>query len=167
MPYNQKATENSQLLSEELRVQSTHTKTPFLSYHLRCLLCLVTQLCSAFYDPMDHSPPGSLVHGNSPGKNTGIGCHTLLQGIFPTQGWTQSPALQVDSLPSEPPGKPKKTRVGPFSRGSSQPRFQTGVCCNAGKFFTSWATREAHHMRYGSPNCLVLIAYSKAETLLC
>ena len=26
------------------------------------------------------------VHGDSPGKNTGVGCHALLQGIFPTQG---------------------------------------------------------------------------------
>ena len=35
---------------------------------------------------MDCSPPGSSVHGDSPGKNTGQGCHFLLQGIFPTQG---------------------------------------------------------------------------------
>ena len=35
---------------------------------------------------MDHSPPGSSVHGDSPGKNTGVGGHVLLQGIFPTQG---------------------------------------------------------------------------------
>ena len=35
---------------------------------------------------MDCSPPGSSVHGDSPGKNTGMGCHALLQGIFPTQG---------------------------------------------------------------------------------
>ena len=34
---------------------------------------------------MDYSPPGSCVHGDSPGKNTGVGCHFLLQGIFPTQ----------------------------------------------------------------------------------
>ena len=27
-----------------------------------------------------------LVHGDSPGKNTGVGCHALLQGIFPSQG---------------------------------------------------------------------------------
>ena len=56
---------------------------------------------------MDCSPPGSSVHGESPGKNTGVGCHALLQGIFPTQG--SNPALhtlQVDSLPSELPGKP-------------------------------------------------------------
>ena len=37
-------------------------------------------------DPMDCSPPGSSVHGASPGKNTGAGCHALLQGIFQTQG---------------------------------------------------------------------------------
>ena len=30
--------------------------------------------------------PGSSVHGNSPGQNTGLGSHSLLQGIFPTQG---------------------------------------------------------------------------------
>ena len=34
---------------------------------------------------MDWSPPGSSVHGHSPYKNTGVGCHALLQGIFPTQ----------------------------------------------------------------------------------
>ena len=35
------------------------------------------------------------------------GCHALLQGIFPIQGSNPgSPALQADSLPSEPPGKP-------------------------------------------------------------
>ena len=36
-------------------------------------------------DPMDCSPLGSCVLGDSPGKNTGVGCHVLLQGIFPTQ----------------------------------------------------------------------------------
>ena len=35
---------------------------------------------------MDRSPPISSVHGDSPGKNTGVDCHALLQGIFPTQG---------------------------------------------------------------------------------
>ena len=34
---------------------------------------------------MDCSPPGSLVYGESPGKNTGLGCRALLQGMFPTQ----------------------------------------------------------------------------------
>ena len=35
---------------------------------------------------MDCGPPGSSVHGIFPGKNTGVGCHFLLQGIFPAQG---------------------------------------------------------------------------------
>ena len=35
---------------------------------------------------MDCSPPGSSVHGGSPGKNTGVGCHALLQEILPIQG---------------------------------------------------------------------------------
>ena len=61
---------------------------------------------------MDYSPPSSSVHGNSPGKNTGVGCHALLQGIFPTQ---VAPALEADFLPCEPPGKPKNTGVGSLS----------------------------------------------------
>ena len=32
------------------------------------------------------SLPGSSIHGDSPGKNTGVGCHALLQSIFPNQG---------------------------------------------------------------------------------
>ena len=43
--------------------------------------------CPTLCDPMEHSSPGSSVHGDSPGKNTGVGCHALLQGIFLTQGW--------------------------------------------------------------------------------
>ena len=50
------------------------------------LVCLVTQSDPTLWDPMDCSPPGSSVHGDSPGKNTGVGCHALLQGIFPIQG---------------------------------------------------------------------------------
>ena len=62
---------------------------------------------------MDYNPPGSSVHGDSPGKNTGVSCHALLQGIFPTRELNssclpESPALQADSLPIEPLGKPKK-----------------------------------------------------------
>ena len=50
------------------------------------MLCLVTQSCSTLCDPMDCSPPGSSIHEDSPGKNTGVDCHALLQGIFPAQG---------------------------------------------------------------------------------
>ena len=100
-------------------------------------------------------PHGLYSPRNSPGQNTGVGSHSLLQGIFPTQGlnpgllhcrwilyqvshqgsprileWVaypfsrgasqlrnqpQSPALQADSLPAEPQGKPKNTGVGSLS----------------------------------------------------
>ena len=70
------------------------------------MLCLVSQLCPTLSDPMDCSPPSSSVHGDSPGRNTRVGCYVILQGIFPTQGLIGSPTLQVDSLPFEPPGKP-------------------------------------------------------------
>ena len=58
---------------------------------------------------------------NFPGKNTGMGCHFLLQGIFPIQG--SNPSLlcllhwQVGSLPTVPPGKPKVTLKGGVLQG--------------------------------------------------
>ena len=50
---------------------------------------------------------------DSPGKNTGVGCRSLLQGIFLTQGSNLGllHCRQIDSLPSEPLGKPKNTAV--------------------------------------------------------
>ena len=51
--------------------------------HVRAKLL---QSCPTLCDPRDCSPPGSSVHGDSPGNNTGVGCHALLQGIFQTQG---------------------------------------------------------------------------------
>ena len=48
--------------------------------------CLATQTCPAFCDPMDCSLRGSSIHGDYPGKNTGVECHALLQGMFPIQG---------------------------------------------------------------------------------
>ena len=73
-----------------------------------CVLCLVSQSCLTLCDPMDCNLPGFSAHGDSPGKSTGVGCHLLLQGIFPTPGIEpRSPTLQADGLPSEPPGKPK------------------------------------------------------------
>ena len=46
---------------------------------------LVAQSCLVLCDTMGYSPPGFSVHGDSPGGNTGMGYHALLQGIFPTQ----------------------------------------------------------------------------------
>ena len=69
------------------------------------VMSLVAQSCLTLCDPMDCSLPGSSIHGDSPSKNTGTGCHTLFKGFFPSQGYEPwSPALQADSLPSAPPG---------------------------------------------------------------
>ena len=44
------------------------------------LLCLAVQSCPTLQDPVDCSPPGSSVHEDSPGKNTGVGCHASSRG---------------------------------------------------------------------------------------
>ena len=56
-----------------------------LKGHSVAVLGLVTQSCLTLCDPMGYSLPGTSVHGDSPGKNTEVGCHATLQGI----DWTQ------------------------------------------------------------------------------
>ena len=49
------------------------------------IVVLVAQSCLTLR-PRGLQPAGLLCPWNSPGKNTGVGCHSLLQGIFPTEG---------------------------------------------------------------------------------
>ena len=77
--------------------------------------CWVAQLCLTFCDPKDCKPARLLYPWDSPGKNAVLGCYALLQGIFPTQGLSPGSYTAGDSLPSEPPGKPKNTGVGSLS----------------------------------------------------
>ena len=51
----------------------------------------------------------------------------------------------MDSLPTEPQGKPKNTGVGSLSllQGTFPPRNQIGVSYITGGFFTNWAITEA------------------------
>ena len=72
-------------MTEQLSTH-THLLGSLCRIHCFFVLCLLTQSCPALCDPMDCSLPGSSVHGDSLGKNTGVGCHVFLQGIFPTQG---------------------------------------------------------------------------------
>ena len=76
-PYNTKTKKNSK---NKAHIFWDQTLSPKLSDHsivVHCLttpmhcavLCLVTQSCPPLWDPIDCSPPGSFVHGNSPGKN--------------------------------------------------------------------------------------------------
>ena len=69
---------------------SSHSINPYrlwlkMMYHVTCELSHFSHV-RLFATPMDCSPPGSSVHGDSPGKKSGVGCHALLQGIFLTQG---------------------------------------------------------------------------------
>ena len=57
------------------------------------VLCFIAPSCPTLRDPMDCSPPSSSARGDSPSKNSGVGCHALLQGIFPTQG--SNPGLRI------------------------------------------------------------------------
>ena len=122
----------------------------------------VAQSFPTLSDPMDCSSPGPSIHGifqarvlewvaiafsdglysplNSPRQNTGVGGLSLLQGVFPIQGWN--------------PGLPRCRRIlyhlshkesptilewvaYPFSSRSSRHRNLTGVSCIAGGFFTN------------------------------
>ena len=77
--------------------------------------CVCTQSFSRvqFCDSIDCSPASFSVHGDSPGMNSGMGCHALLQGIFPTQ--KSNPGLlqcrQILCHLSKP-RKPKNSGVG-------------------------------------------------------
>ena len=67
-----------------------------------CMHAKPLQLCLAACNPVDCGPPGSLCPWNFPGKNTGVGCHALLQGFFLTQGsngfFTTSTTWEIHSV---------------------------------------------------------------------
>ena len=74
-----------------------------------CVHAKLLQLCLTLCDPMDCSPPGSSVHGI-------LKARIMEWAAMPSfRGWIKpmTPALQVVSLPTEPPGKPTaKVRGG-------------------------------------------------------
>ena len=91
-------------------------------------------------------PHGLYSPWNFPGQNTGVGCFSLLQGIFPSQG--SNPGLPhcrqiLHQLSHKGSPRILKWVAYPFSSGSFQPRKQTRVSCFAGKFFNNWAIRKA------------------------
>ena len=116
------------------------------------VLCLVAQLCLTLYNLKDCSSLGSSVHGILQARIlvsrqeywSGLPCPP--PGDLPNPGIEpRSPTWQVDSLPSESLGKPKNTGVGSLSllQGSFPTQESTSVSCIAGRFFISWASREA------------------------
>ena len=146
--------------------------------------------------PHGLQPTKLLCPRNFPGKNTQVGCHSLLQGIFPIQrsnprllhcrqilyclshqgslvfpeiiyfylrAWymikwsevkvTQSCPTLWDPIEYTVHGivqaRILEWTAFPFFSGSSQPRDRTQVSHIAGRFFTSWATREAQEYQSG------------------
>ena len=84
---------------------------PFLKIPSVCIFylpvhtCQVASVVSDSLKPYGLHPARLFYPWDSPGKNTGVGSHSLLYGIFPTPGIKPgSPALKTDSLLSEPPG---------------------------------------------------------------
>ena len=60
-----------------------------LGWEVAGRMCFAAQSCLTLCDPMDCNPQGSSVHGASPGKNTGVGCHAFLQGSSQPRDRTQ------------------------------------------------------------------------------
>ena len=110
------------------------------------VLCIVTHSCLTLCDTMDCSTSSPSVHGDSPGKNTGVDCYALPQRNFPTQGLNSGlPHCRQIIYQVSHQGSPRILEwvAYPFPRGSSQPRNRTRVSCIAGWFFTNWAIRQA------------------------
>ena len=90
-------------------------------------------------------PDGLSSPWNFPGQNTGVGSHSLLQGIFPTHGSNSGLPHCRQILYQLSQGSPRTLKwiAYPFSSRSPKPRNWTGVSCIAGGFFSNWAVRES------------------------
>ena len=121
---------------------------------------VLSQSCPTVCNPMDCSLPGSSVHGDSPGKNTGMGCHAAIQGIFPTQGSNPGLPHCRRTVPSKPPGNPWILQwvAYPFSRWSSWPRNQMSL------LHYRWILHQLSYQ--GSPELILFISTLVSITLL-
>ena len=110
------------------------------------VLCLAAQYCLTLCDLTDYSPQGSSVHGYSPGKDTGVDCHALVQGIFPIHGSNPGlPHCRQILYHLSQQGSPRILEWVAYSlsRGTFRPRNWARVSCTGGGFFTSWVIQEA------------------------
>ena len=119
---------------------------------------LVAQSCPALCNPIDYSLPYILCPWGFSRQEYWSGLPCPPPGVLPNPGIKpRSLALQADSLPTEPPGKPRNTGMGSLTlfRGSFQPRNQTGVSCIAGGFFTSWTGAIIHTSISNFPSAIL------------
>ena len=94
-----------ELLEEKLEGKLHDFRFGYVTKHRRaCVVIFMFQSCQSLCDPWLLCP------WDSPGKNTGVDCHALLQGFFLTQGSNLHLLMllhwRVGSLPLKPPGKP-------------------------------------------------------------
>ena len=136
-------------LSSLIRDQTHFLAVEVLSLNLDLQLCCAVLRRSVMLDslqPHGLKPASLFCLWSSLGKNTGVGSHSLLLGIFSPQG--SNPGLPYHRqilYRLNHQGSPRILEwvAYPFSMGSSQPRNRTGVSCIEGGLFTSWAIREA------------------------
>ena len=162
-------------------ISYTHTYIPSFGFpsqlgHHRALTrdpCTI-QYARSFFFFESHSivsdslwPHGLYSPWNCPDQNTGEGSLSLLQGIFPTQGWNPGlPYCRQILYQLNHKGSPRILEwvAYIFSRGLSLPRNWTVVSCITGGFFTNWAIRElsvlyivsivyAHQSQFSSSSC--------------
>ena len=101
------------------------------------ILCSLVQSCPAL---RNCSPPGFSVHRIIPGKNTGVGCHSLLQGLFPTQGLNPGLLIwQADSLPL--PHLGSSLAGGPWMNHKHHISFTSVPYCHAVEMYLSYIYR--------------------------
>ena len=107
-----------------------------------CVCAQSLQLCRTLCDTMGFNLPGSSVHGILQARILEWVCHSLLQGTFPTQGVKLKspafPALQVDSLPTEP------SHLGSPQRWISSLQFSRSVLSDS-----LWP----HESQHARPSC--------------
>ena len=126
-----------------------------------CCCCCVASVVSDSVRPHRWQPIRLPHPWDSPGKNTGVGCHFLLQcmKVKSESEVAQSCPTLLNPMDCSLPGssihgifqaRVLESVAISFSRGSSQPRDQTGVSCIVGRCFTVWATREQMLLKSGS-----------------
>ena len=118
----------------------------YLSIYLSIRICTVLS-CSVMSNslqPPGLHPPGFSVHEDSPGKNTGVGCHAILKGIFPTQEsnpglpycrWILyhlshqgSPIYMYDEGVNNPCSRIKHTQIHTHRENSKTEKTASGHC---------------------------------------
>ena len=119
------------------------------------VLCLVIQSCLTLYDPMGCSLQGSSVHGGFSRQEcwSGLPCPPP-EDLPNPEIKPKSPALQADSLLSEPPEKPKNIGVGSLS-------FLQGIFPNQELHQSLQHCRQILYQlsHKGSPRILDWVAY--------